>query len=174
GLAFYDEMKISGTPWILVGIDNNFTSQQRSKDILSRFVKDRYLTEVTYRPANYQKQADSKYGLEHYIVPLKDPKTDVPYDFGHLDDHLHDLFILRDKVGDIQTYMVCYIPTDVPNPPCRHKFFIRENGLDIVVSLNYSRHRLYDWHKIEQEVRKVMFDFVQNAQSNPIEPMKNK
>lgn len=166
GLAFYDEESAPNSPWVLVGIDNNIAPLQKDDDVFDSLINDRYFKQWSnLYPNIYLRQPENQYGLEHYVLPLKDPKTGVAYNFGYSQAHERDLFFLRGKNGRIQTYISCSLRTDVPSPPCSHKFFIREKGLDIVISLNYSRHRLYDWHKIEQEVRKVMFDFVQNAKN---------
>lgn len=166
GLAFYDEMKISGTPWILVGIHNNIVPLAKDDDVFDSLINDRYFnTWSQHYPIVHLRQPENQYGLEHYVLPLKNPKTGVAYDFGYSIHQEDDLFILRDKNGRVQTYMSCFLGTDVPNPPCSHNFFIREKGLDVEISLSYSRHRLYDWRRIEQEVRKVMFDFVANAKN---------
>ena len=61
------------------------------------------------------------------------------------------------------SYIACATNTDVPNPPCSHKFLFRKSGLDINFSLGYSRHRLYDWRKIEEQAGKAVLAFAEAA-----------
>ena len=56
-----------------------------------------------------------------------------------------------------------YSDIKLPNPPCSHTFAFRAKGIDVTFRLGYSRHRLYDWHKIEEQAIKTILAFAEAA-----------
>jgi len=106
-------------------------------------------------PAYRYAKLDSKqYGLEVYASPGIDPKTNKPW---REDSSAKDVFIQRDKTGQIITYIECS-NRDVPRPPCSHRFDL-EPEMGLFVNVHYSRHNLADWQQIEQVVRQQIFNF---------------
>lgn len=103
----------------------------------------------------YAKLDNNQFALEVYAPPGIDPKTGRPY---REDSSARDVFIQRDKTGQIITYIECINRKDVPSPPCSHKFDI-EPQMGLYVSAQYSRHNLADWQQIEQVVRQQVLNF---------------
>ena len=160
--GFYDELKVSGTPWIFVGVGNNLHPLDKTPDQFDRLLATRLrTTNPPYR--RYVRLPDEDlYGVEQYRVLGINPETGLLYrnEPGNNED---DIFINRSKDGHVLSYIACATNTDVPNPPCSHKFLFRKSGLDINFSLGYSRHRLYDWRKIEGQAGKAVLAFAEAA-----------
>ncbi|MBH0095482.1 hypothetical protein I6E61_03680 [Psychrobacter sp. NZS113] len=102
----------------------------------------------------YEQLNNDQYGLEVYAPPGIDPKTDRPY---REDRYAEDVFIQRDKKGQIITYIKCS-NRDVPRPPCDHRFDL-EPEMALHVNVQYSRHNIADWKQIEQVVRQQILNF---------------
>jgi hypothetical protein len=161
--GFYDELRASGRPWVLVGVGNNLNPMDASlPDKFDRLLATRLrTTNPPYR--RYVRLPDGDlYGLEQYRVLGINPETGIPYrnEPGNNED---DIFISRGKDGRVLSYIACATNTDVPNPPCSHDVMFREKGLDIALGMLYSRHRLYDWRKIEEQAGKAVLVFAEAA-----------
>ena len=161
--GFYDELKASGRPWVLVGVGNNLNPMDAPlPDKFDRLLATRLeTTNPPYR--RYVRLPDGDlYGLEQYRVLGINPETGIPYrnEPGNNED---DIFISRGKDGRVLNYIACATNTDVPNPPCSHDVMFREKGLDIALGMLYSRHRLYDWRKIEEQAGKAVLAFAEAA-----------
>ena len=103
----------------------------------------------------YAKLDNNQFALEVYAPPRIDPKTGRPY---REDSSARDVFIQRDKTGQIITYIECINRKDVPSPPCSHNFDL-EPQMGLYVSAQYSRHNLANWQQIEQVVRQQVLNF---------------
>ena len=162
---FYKEAAKSGTPWILVGVASNNAIMNRPEH-LDSFLQDDLEVKKELPSYTYVKIPEIQYGLERYIVPGNDPKTGKPYRFENSESD--DLFIARDKNGHVRSYIKCFNKSDVPNPPCSHRFRVMD-GIKVTLDMLYSRHLLHDWQKIEDEAAKIIYGFVRNAENDQAE-----
>ena len=163
---FYEEERQSGTSWILAAVHNNTHPLDKAADRYDKFLNQWYFRKVDYYP-DYRRRADKPYGLEAYYRPRINEKTGKPYEeTQYPDSGWDDLFLERDAQGHIRTYIECTIKLDVPNPPCRQRVLVRENGLDIELVILHSRHLLHDWKRIEREAMKVVYGFIAAAEAD--------
>ena len=102
----------------------------------------------------YQPLNDDQFGLEVYTQTGIDPKTNKPW---REDSSAKDVFIQRDKTGQIITHIECF-NRDVPRPPCTH-FFDLGPQRNLSIRAHYSRYNLADWQQIEQVVRQHVLGF---------------
>lgn len=102
-----------------------------------------------YEPLN-----EIQFGLEVYAPPGIDPTTHKPW---REDRYAKDVFLRRDKTGQIITHIECS-NRDVPRPPCTH-FFDLGPQRNLSISAHYSRYNLADWQKIENLVRQQLLSF---------------
>ena len=102
----------------------------------------------------YQPLNDDQFGLEVYTQTGIDPKTNKPW---REDSSAKDVFLRRDKTGQIITHIECF-NRDVPRPPCTH-FFDLGPQRNLSISAHYSRYNLADWQKIENLVRQQLLRF---------------
>ncbi|WP_394211447.1 hypothetical protein [Psychrobacter piscatorii] len=102
-----------------------------------------------YEPLN-----ETQFGLEVYAQPGIDPVTNKPW---REDRDAKDVFLRRDKTGQIITHIECY-NRDVPRPPCS-QFFDLGPQRNLSIKANYSRYNLADWQKIENLVRQQLLSF---------------
>lgn len=102
----------------------------------------------------YQPLNDDQFGLEVYTQTGIDPKTNKPW---REDSSAKDVFIQRDKTGQIITHIECF-NRDVPRPPCTH-FFDLGPQRNLSIRAHYSRYNLADWQKIENLVRQQLLSF---------------
>lgn len=161
--GFYDELKVSGKPWVLVGVETDLLPGEKGQETFHRLLSLR-LEEDNEPFERYVRQADKPYGLELYQVLGNDPRTGKPY--REESSFSDDLFIARDQEGKIVSYIHCAGNTDVPNPPCDHDFVLNKDGMHIRFDMVYSRHRLYDWRRIEAEAVKIVEGFVAAAEAD--------
>ena len=163
---FYEEERQSGTSWVSVSVHNNTHPLDKAADRYDKFLNQWYFRKVDYYP-DYRRRAEKPYGLEAYYRPRTDEKTGRPYKNIRLSNpDWDDLFLERDARGHIRTYIECTIKLDVPNPPCRQRVLVRENGLDIELAILHSRHLLHDWKRIEREAMKVVYGFIAAAEAD--------
>ena len=102
-----------------------------------------------YEPLN-----EIQFGLEVYAPPGIDPATNKPW---REDRYAKDVFLRRDKTGQIITHIECS-NRDVPRPPCTH-FFDLGPQRNLSIRAHYSRYNLADWQKIENLVRQQLLSF---------------
>lgn len=91
---FSKEIDISGTPWVLVGLQSDITygsEYVRYLYALDLLLKERLTLEPTLPSYHYTKIPSKLYGLERYIVMGDDPETGLPYRMDHFESE--DLFI---------------------------------------------------------------------------------
>lgn len=163
---FYEEHARKASPWVRVSIEAN-------NDIMSRpgFWTSILEKDLKVKPdlpgLTYIKIPEIQYGLQRYIVPDKNPETGEPWRFGYLGKG-DDLFVAFDKDGNVRSYIKCSHKLDVPNPPCRHEFRIIKDGLKVTLTMGYSRHLLHDWRKMEAIATDIVFGFVKNAETDPV------
>lgn len=163
---FSEEDARKASPWVLVGVQSN-------NDIMSRpgFWTSILEKDLKAKPAlpseAYVKIPEIQYGLQRYVVPDKNPETGEPLDFGYL-SRGNDLFVAFDEDGNVRSYIKCSHKLDVPNPPCRHEFRIMKDGLKVTLTMGHSRHLLHDWRKIEAAATDIVFGFVKNAETDPV------
>ncbi|MDO4640655.1 MAG: hypothetical protein Q4A84_02985 [Neisseria sp.] len=160
---FYAEQKISGKPWVLVGVERNNDYVQHN-NFLDDTLADDLKAKPTLPDYVYVRIPETQYGLERYVVPGKNPKTGQPWRLENSDSK--DLFIGRDKAGHVRSYIKCSNKLDVPNPPCSHRFVVKDK-IQVTFDMLYNRHRLYDWQRIEQEALKMVMGFVKAAEQDP-------
>ena len=159
--GFYDELRASGRPWVLVGVGNNLNPMDAPlPDKFDRLLATRLETTNPPYRRYVRLKGEDFYGLEQYRVLGINPKTGLSY---RNDPNRDDIFISRGKDGRVLSYIACATNTDVPNPPCSHDVMFREKGLDIALGMLYSRHRLYDWRKIEEQAGKAVLAFAEAA-----------
>lgn len=157
---FYDEIKVSGTPWVLVGVDSN-NEYMNTPEFMNKILERDLEVKPKLPDYNFIKTSEVEYGLQKYIVPGNNPKTGKPWWLENSDSG--DLFVAFDKNGNVRSYIKCSNKLDVPNPPCSHDFRIMD-GINITLKMGYSRHLLQDWEKIEAAARNIVFGFVKNAE----------
>lgn len=157
---FYDEIKVSGTPWVLVGIKNN-NEYMNTPEFMNKILERDLEVKPKLPDYNFIKTSEVEYGLQKYIVPGNNPKTGKPWWLENSDSG--DLFVAFDKNGNVRSYIKCSNKTTVPNPPCTHRFKMT-GGINITLRMGYSRHLLQDWEKIEAAARNIVFGFVKNAE----------
>ena len=164
--GFYDELKVSGTPWVLVGVHSNLEPLDKNPENINRRLKWNLEGNNTVL-RRYVRYSESPYGLDeqYRILEGTDPATGKSYR-----EDADDIFVSRGKDGNIHSYIECsarifapYSDIKLPNPPCSHTFALRAKGIDVTFRLGYSRHRLYDWHKIEEQAIKTILAFAEAA-----------
>lgn len=151
--AYNQEKTLPYSPWVSV----NVTSGDRYYGVgaIHRIGDGTLNPSKEAGPVHQYKQLNNdQFGLEVYAPPGIDPKTNKPW---REDSSAKDVFIQRDKTGQIITYIECS-NRDVPSPPCSHKFDI-EPQMGLYASAQYSRHNLADWQQIEQVVRQQVLNF---------------
>ncbi|WP_227687445.1 hypothetical protein [Psychrobacter fjordensis] len=102
----------------------------------------------------YERLDNDQFGLEVYAPPNIDPVTNKPW---RENRYAEDVFIQRDKTGQIITHIECS-NRDVPRPPCT-QFFDLGLQRNISIEAHYSRYNLADWQQIEQVVRQHVLGF---------------
>ncbi len=150
--AYDEEKNLGNSPWVSV----NVTSGDRYHGAggIHR-MGDGTISASDVNPVyRYEQLDNNQYGLEVYAQPGIDPKTNKPW---REDSDAEDVFIQRDKMGQIITYIKCS-NRDVPSPPCQHLFDL-EPQMALDLSVQYSRHKLADWQQIEQVVRQQVLNF---------------
>ncbi|MBF0657975.1 hypothetical protein IPZ60_04390 [Psychrobacter sp. NG25] len=102
----------------------------------------------------YERLDNDQFGLEVYAPPNIDPVTNKPW---RENRYAEDVFIQRDKTGQIITHIECS-NRDVPRPPCT-QFFNLGPQRNLSIKAHYSRYNLADWQQIEQVVRQHVLGF---------------
>ena len=149
----YDEQKnLGNSPWISVSVSSG--DRYHGVGAIHRIGNGTISASDVHPAYRYAKLDSNQYGLEVYASPGIDPKTNKPW---REDSSAKDVFIQRDKTGQIITYIECS-NRDVPRPPCSHRFDL-EPEMGLFVNVHYSRHNLADWQQIEQVVRQQIFNF---------------
>lgn len=149
----YDEQKnLGNSPWISVSVSSG--DRYHGVGAIHRIGNGTISASDVHPAYRYAKLDSKQYGLEVYASPGIDPKTNKPW---REDSSAKDVFIQRDKTGQIITYIECS-NRDVPRPPCSHRFDL-EPEMGLFVNVHYSRHNLADWQQIEQVVRQQIFNF---------------
>lgn len=151
--AYDEEKNLPNSPWVSV----NVTSGDRYYGAggIHRIGDGALHPSSAAGPVHEYEQLDNEqYGLEVYAPPGIDPKTDRPY---REDRYAKDVFIQRDKTGQIITYIKCS-NRDVPSPPCSH-YFDLEPKMALDLNVQYSLYDLEDWQQIEKVVRQQVLDF---------------
>lgn len=151
--AYDEEKNLPNSPWISVSVTSG--DRYYGAGDIHRMGDGALNPSKEAGPVHeYENLDNDQYGLEAYAPPGIDPKTDRPY---REDRYAEDVFIQRDKTGQIITYIKCS-NRDVPRPPCSHRFNLEpQMALDLAVQ--YSRHNLADWQQIEQVVRQQVLNF---------------
>ncbi len=151
--AYDEEKKLPNSPWISVSVTSG--DRYYGAGDIHRMGDGALNPSKEAGPVHeYENLDNDQYGLEAYAPPGIDPNTDRPY---REDRYAEDVFIQRDKTGQIITYIKCS-NRDVPRPPCSHRFDLEpQMALDLAVQ--YSRHNLADWQQIEQVVRQQLLSF---------------
>nr|WP_289057547.1 hypothetical protein [uncultured Psychrobacter sp.] len=149
----YDaEKNLPDSPWISVNVSSG--DRYHGAGAVHRIGYGTISANDVNPVYRYAKLDNEQYGLEIYAQPGIDPKTNKPW---REDRDAEDVFIQRDKTGQIITYIKCS-NRDVPSPPCSHKFDL-EPQMGLYVNVQYSRHNLAYWQQIEQVVRQQVLDF---------------
>jgi hypothetical protein len=151
--AYDKEQYLPNDPWVSVNVSSG--DRYYGAGAIHRIGDGTLNPSKEAGPVHQYEQLDSdQYGLEVYAPPGIDPKTDRPY---REDRYAKDVFIQRDKMGQIVTYIECS-NRDVPRPPCSHRFDL-EPQMALHINVQYSRHNLTDWQHIEQVVRQQVLNF---------------
>lgn len=149
----YDEQKNLGdSPWISVCVSSG--DRYHGVGATHRIGNGTISASNVHPTYRYAKLDNNQYGLEVYAPPGIDPKTNKRW---REDSSAKDVFIQRDKKGQIITYIECS-NRNVPRPPCSHNFDI-EPQMGLYVNVHYSSHNLADWQQIEQVVRLQILNF---------------
>jgi hypothetical protein len=143
------------TPWIH-GLLN--TGQDYSGDgFMDRWVhRTVEIPNRILKYANYEKLPKREYELTIYAPTGLDPKTKKPY---REDDDAKDVFISRDQTGKVETYIYCSNRRGDWTVQICTQVFSLEPRAKADVSVSYRRNLLPEWWKIQQAVRRLIFDF---------------
>ena len=106
---------------------------------------------------------DKQFGLEVYPFPSEYEEARRAGKISTVDQD--DIFITRDKNGNVNRYIRCFIG-NVPRPPCEHNVIL-ENGMKVDVSLAYNRDQLPHWREIETKALHTIYSFAVDGQANP-------
>ena len=150
----YEAQKnLADSPWMSVGVNSG--DRYYGPGGIDRIGKGTINAIPNRHPTSiYAKLPKPQYGLDVYAPPGVDLKTNKPW---RKNEDAEDVFIKRNKDGEITTYIQCS-NRDVEHPPCTHYFDLEPKmGLDVYFS--YSRYVLQDWQQIEQVVREVVLGF---------------
>ena len=104
---YYDPVK-SLSPWIDVGVTSG--AHYYGDGFLDRYISStlRFDAAKKGHPElaydNFERLAKSEFGLTVYAPPEIDLKTKQPY---RMHDRAHDLFVHRNTVGAVDTYIEC-------------------------------------------------------------------
>lgn len=152
--AYKQEKNLPNSPWVSVNVSSG--DRYHGEGAIHR-IGDGTISASDVNPVyTYAKLDSDQFGLEVYAPPGIDPETNKPW---REDRNAEDVFIQRDKTGQIITYIQCS-NRDVPSPPCSHIFDL-EPQMGLYVNVQYSRHNLADWQQIEQAVRQQVLNFRQ-------------
>lgn len=150
--AYDEEKNLPNDPWVSVNVSSG--DRYYGSGGIHRMGHGTISASEVKPVYRYAKLDNDQYGLEVYAQPGIDPKTNTPW---REDRDAEDVFIQRDKTGQIITYIKCS-NRDVPRPPCGHKFDL-ESQMALDLNVQYSRHNIADWQHIEQVVRQQVLNF---------------
>ena len=150
--AYDKEQYLPNDPWVSVNVSSG--DRYYGAGTIHRMGDGTISASNVHPVYRYAKLDSYQYELEVYAPPGIDPNMDSPY---REDRDAEDVFIQRDKKGQIITYIKCS-NRDVPRPPCDHRFDL-EPEMALHVNVQYSRHNLADWKQIEQVVREQILNF---------------
>lgn len=147
---YYDSAKKPENPWVEFSYHADKTPWP-SNFLTKRL--ERNLDKDNIPPYTYRSTGKTVYGLEEY-EPLAE------HSLGGSDN----LFIGRDKNGNVITYISCFNnnKNESINPPCTHDFFWKDN-LYINFRASYSKFYLKDWREMEKQSKKILEEFEDNA-----------
>ncbi|WP_156956403.1 hypothetical protein [Stenoxybacter acetivorans] len=155
---FKKEHNQPGNAWMMVSI-SNATGYYDPPHVLDRYL-DGNLENYPGKPKEfpyitYEKMLNKQFGLDVYIVPGIDPKTNLPY---RKDRSIDDVFVHRNTHGNIDTYIKCF-NGNVLRPPCGHDFMILQEDMKLKVSLSYNRQILPYWQEIQATAKEAVLRF---------------
>ena len=140
---FLNERNQPNTPW--VSIDMTGLDFQPEEDWLDKQL------EYNLNMHKYKKTNKLLYGLEIY------QQVEIDY-YGFSET----IYAYKNNNGHVLRYITCF-DKNVPNPPCKHKFFLPSYNKRIYFYISYNRGRLKDWRKIEDLARQYLDTFIDNA-----------
>lgn len=150
--AYDEEKNLPDSPWVSVNVSSG--DRYHGAGGIHRMGDGTISASDVHPVYRYAKLDNDQYGLEVYAPPGIDPKTNKSW---REDIDAEDVFIQRDDMGQITTYIKCSNRA-VPSPPCQH-LFDSEPQMALDLSVQYSRHNLADWQQIEQVVRGQILNF---------------
>ena len=129
--------------WVDVSV---YSGRSAPKEDMNKWAKVWLPENGYYRSYRYSKTAE-EFGLEKYQVPdILDAKTQKPirhqHDYG-------DTFLSRDSDGNITSVIKCNNYNKYEMLICNSNFQVAE--LNARISLNFLRHQLKDWQRIQQQ-----------------------
>jgi hypothetical protein len=148
-----ESYNIYNSPWIDVGITTG--AIYPGDQFLDRLTKATVeIPNYILLYANYEKLPLKEHGLTVYAAKGIDRKTKEPY---RKNDFAHDIFIYRNKIGEVETYIECSNRAGTPQP-CKHSLNL-EPKAKAEVYIIYNRKLLPEWKNIQQSVRQLIFSF---------------
>jgi hypothetical protein len=121
--------------------------------------------DMTFHACPELPMPQKKYGLDFYALDSRKCQQVAP--------SLEDIYVRRSVDGSVGTQIICTsiaipdvvkggVPTaSIYNPMCKHRFYLKE--LNALVTLNYSRLYIQDWHSLQTRVRALLLSFVKPA-----------
>lgn len=103
----------------------------------------------------YAFTGEYRYGLEYYVVPGINPKTQKSW---REKDGVEDLFIYKGSDGHVVTYIKCS-NHNVPSPPCTHYFEMLSPMKLGNITLSYHRQHLKSWKAIQEKAQAFILTF---------------
>ena len=155
---YWHESSEPGNPWVDVTVlsGSRYPTVRPISNVLNRRVARKIAPPRIRLP-------DKQFGLEVYPFPSEYEEARRAGKISTVEQD--DIFITRDKNGNVNRYIRCFIG-NVPRPPCEHNVIL-ENGMKVDVSLAYNRDQLPHWREIEIKALHTIYSFAVDGQANP-------
>ena len=137
--------------WIRVSVSHYGTNENALNDLFKGIFND--WSNITGHP--YAPTGEMHYGLQYFIVPGNDPKTDIPW--RQFRGGINDIYIYQNEQGRVLSFIRC-ANNDVTAPPCSHQFEF-PSFMKIRVSLSYGRQNLSKWRELEKNAISFLSSF---------------